>query len=651
MNHQRLLALQAVGALLLLVLAVQLVRLQLYGEPPALAASRDAPPGAVSGEFVRSIPVEPLRGLITDRRGAVLAHNVATFSLALVPGDLPADPAERLVALRAIERIGLVPRPVIEDALTQPLAEIDPLAPLTLREGFDREEAIALRAALADVPAARVRTAPRRVYGGGDLLAHMIGYVGPITAEQADAYLDAGYRLDALVGRAGVELSYESELRGEDGQRMVIADPVGRELRSLGADPARGGVDLVLSIDSELQRAATAALAKGIEQGIDYAVNVENRDPEELARSGAAVLLDVRSGELLALATYPSYDVSAFAWHNRGEDIGALLSDPTRPLVHRAYMEAPAPGSIFKPFVGAAALQEGVATPATRIFSSGALEIRSIYDPEVIYTFRDWAPHGSLDFYTGLTRSSDIYYYYLAGGYDQDGEVFEGLGVERVAEYARAFGFGAPTGLDLPGEAPGLVPDASWKEEVIGEPWVLGDSYNMGIGQGFLEVTPLQMAVATAALANGGELLVPRIASAMRTLEGVTPIERRVAGTVPIDAGHLEVVREALRRAADDGGTAWRGEPADVEIGGKTGTAEFGRTNAEGLLASHGWYIGFAPYDDPQVAIVVYLEYGVGATHAGPVAKEILTAYFGMDVSPEDEWYGRPAATVGRARP
>ena len=651
MNNQRLHALQALGALLLLVLTVQLVRLQLYAEVPALASARDAPPGSISGEFVRSIPVEPLRGLITDRSGSVLAHNVATFSLALVPGELPDDALERLTALRTIERIGLVPRSVIEEALAQPLAEIDPLAPLTLREGFSREEAIALRAALADVPAALVQTAPRRVYGGGDLLAHMIGYVGPITAEQADAYLDAGYRLDATVGRSGVEMTYEAELRGEDGQRLVIADPIGRELRSLGADAARGGMDLMLSIDTELQRAATAALAEGIEQGIAYAVEVEQRDPEQLARSGAAVLLDVRTGELLALATYPSYDASAFAWHSRGEHIGALLNDPTRPLVHRAYMEAPAPGSIFKPFVGAAALQEGIATPETTIFSSGALTIRSIYDPDVVYTYRDWAPHGALDFYRGLTRSSDIYYYYLAGGYDQDDEQFEGLGVERVAAYARAFGFGAPTGLDLPGEAAGLVPDATWKEEVIGEPWVLGDSYNMGIGQGYLEITPLQMAVATAALANGGELLSPRIAHALRTPEGVLPIERRVIGTVPIEAEHLEVVREALRLAADEGGTAWRGEPTGIEIGGKTGTAEFGQRNADGLLASHGWYIGFAPYDDPQVAIVVYLEYGVGATHAGPVAREILTAYFNMDANPEDEWYGLPPATVGRARP
>ena len=650
MTNQRLLALQALGALVLFVLAVQLVRLQLYGEVPVAVAVRDASPGAVRGEFVRSIPVEPLRGLITDRSGSILAHNVATFSLALVPGDLPTGAAERLAALRALERIGLAPRAAIERALTQPLAEIDPLAPVTLREGFGREEAIALRASLADVPGALVRTAPRRVYGGGDLLSHLIGYVGPITAEQADDYLDAGYRLDALVGRAGVEMSYETELRGEDGQRLVIADPVGRELRNLGADPARGGADLMLSIDMQLQRAASDALIKGIEQGRAYAINVEKRDPEQLSRSGAAVLIDVRSGELLALATYPSYDVSAFAWHSGGADVGALLSDTTRPLVHRAYMAAPAPGSIFKPFVGAAALEEGVATPETTIFSSGAITIRSIYDPTIVYTYRDWAPHGLLDFYGGLTRSSDVYYYYLAGGYEQDDEHFEGLGVERVAAYARSFGFGSPTGLDLPGESAGLVPDSAWKEEVIGEPWVLGDSYNLGIGQGYLEVTPVQMAVATAALANGGELLVPRIAHGLRTAAGIVPFEREVAGTLPIDSEHLDVVREALRRAANTGGTAWRGEPADVQIGGKTGTAEFGSRNADGLLASHAWYIGFAPYDDPEVAIVVYLEYGVGATHAGPVAREILSAYFRMNISPEEEWiWGQ--ATVGRARP
>ena len=649
MSTARIRALQAASALLLLVLAVQLVRLQLHGEVPVAAVAPEDPRIDVSGEYVRSVPVEPLRGLITDRSGFVLASNIATFSLALVPGELPADPAERLRALRAIERIGQVPRAALEEALAQPLAEIDPLAPLPLREGFGREEAIALRAALADVPAARVRSAPRRVYAGGDLLAHMVGYVGPITTEQADAYLEAGYRLDALVGRAGAELTYEAELRGEDGQRLVISDPAGRELRNLGGDPARAGADLVLSIDSRLQHAAVEALTKGIDRGRQYAIEVEGRDPELLARSGAAVLLDVRSGELLALASYPSYDVEAFSWRPGGWEIEELLSDETRPLIHRAYMEAPAPGSIFKPFVGAAALQEGVATPATRIHSSGALTIRSIYDPEVVYIFRDWAPHGWLNFYTGLTRSSDVYYYYLAGGYDQDGERFEGLGEERLAAYARAFGFGAPTGLDLPAEAAGLVPDAAWKEGTIGEPWVLGDSYNMGIGQGFVQVTPLQMAVATAALANGGELLAPRVAHGLRTAGGVIPFERQVVGSVPVAGEHLEVVREALRLAADTGGTAWRGEPAGIEIGGKTGTAEFGRVNAEGLLASHGWYIGFAPYDDPEVAIVVYLEYGVGATHAGPVAREILAAWLGMDLGPELEWLGDETA-VGRAR-
>lgn len=242
------------------------------------------------------------------------------------------------------------------------------------------------------------------------------------------------------------------------------------------------------------------------------------------------------------------------------------------------------PGSIFKPLVGAAALEEGIATPATRIRSTGAITVQSIYDPEVTYTFRDWTVHGVLDFYGGLVRSSDVYYYYLAGGYDgPDGSSFEGLGVERLASYVRTFGLGAPTGLDLPGEAGGLVPDSAWKRDTYGEPWVLGDTYTLGIGQGYLTVTPLQMAVATAAIANGGEVLVPRVARGFRAGDEVELLPREVTGRIPIDQRHLAVVREAMKRTADPPlGTARRAEPEGMTIAGKTGTAEFGPRHPDG---------------------------------------------------------------------
>jgi penicillin-binding protein 2 len=617
--------LQLAAAATLVALALQLVRVQLL-DPFAFDDGEGA-------RRLRDLPVEAARGLVLDRDGVVLARNVPAYSIAVVPGKLPAAEAQRREVLLAVERHLGVPLASIERALGEGLAAIDPFAPVTLRGGIAREQAIVLRAAFAGLHGLHVRTQPVRVYEGGELLAHVLGHVGPIPEEAAAGYLEAGYQLDARVGQSGVEVVYEPELRGTPGRRVVLADAAGRELERLGEVAPEPGADLVLSIDLDLQRAAAAAVARGIEAGIEFALSRAVRHGDPLERTGAAVVMDVRSGELLALVSIPSFDANAFSGLEAGEDVARLLGDETRPLVHRAYQDVQAPGSIFKPLVGAAALEEGVATPSTRITSTGAITVRSVFDPSVSYTFRDWAAHGTLDFYGGLTRSSDVYYYYLSGGYAAGGrQLFEGLGVERIASYVRAFGLGAPTGLDLPGEAGGLVPDIAWKERTVGEPWVLGDTYTLGIGQGYLTVTPLQMAVAMAALANGGEVLVPRVLRGFRTGHELRLAPREVAGVLPVAPEHLEVVREALRRTADPGGTATLGEPPGVTIAGKTGTAEFGRAHPDGGYDSHGWFLAFAPYEEPEIAVVVYLAHGVGATHAGPVAREILEAYF----APED---------------
>ena len=625
MTSGRLRVLQLAAAIGLAVLALQLVRAQLL-DPFAFEAGSSA-------QRVRELPVEAPRGLVLDRAGVVLAHNVPAFCVVVVPGELPADEARRREVLLAAERTLGVSFASVERLLGEGLATVDPFAPVTLREGLNREQAITLRAALAGLPGLHVVTRPVRVYEGGELLAHVLGHVAPIPAEEVERYLAAGYELDARAGQSGVELTHEDELRGEAGSRLVLADAAGRELLRLGEVEPQPGADLVLSIDLELQRAATAAVARGVEAGLEFALARPARHGEPLERSGAAVVLDVRTGELLALVSVPSYEANAFSGLEAGAGgagVAELLRDETRPLVHRAYQEVRSPGSIFKPFVGAAALEEGVATPSTRITSTGAITVRSVFDPSVTYTFRDWAAHGTLDFYGGLIRSSDVYYYYLSGGYAAGGQqLFEGLGVERIARYVRGFGLGAPTGLDLPGEAGGLVPDIAWKEEAVGESWMLGDTYTLGIGQGYLTVTPLQMAVATAALANGGEVLVPRVVRGLGSRHELRLTAREVAGKLPIAAEHLEVVREALRRTADPGGTATLGEPAGLTIAGKTGTAEFGPAHPDGGFDSHGWFLAFAPYEEPEIAVVVYLEHGVGAEHAAPVAREILEAYFG----------------------
>ena len=622
MNDGRLWTLQLVVAVAMVALSVQLVRMHLVELP--------VPPEGSDALSVRDIPVDAPRGLVLDRHGEVLARNVPLFTVAIVPGELPADASGRRAALLAVEQHTGVALRSLERAISTGLATIDPLVPVEVHSGFGHQDAIMLRAALSAVPGVLVQTRAMRLYGGGDLLAHVLGHVGPIPAESAEEYLGDGYRLDERVGQSGVEAVYESQLRGQLGRRIVLADPTGREVEPLTEVAAVAGADLVLSIDLDLQRATAEALERGLDIGLEEALSRPVRHDQPLDRIGAAVVIDVRTGELLALVSSPSYDANAFSGLDPDVDTVALLTNEGHPLVHRAYQEVRSPGSIFKPLVGAAALQEGVATPSTRIRSTGAITVRSIYDPSVTYTFRDWTAHGVLDFYGGLIRSSDVYYYYLSGGYDApDGTSFEGLGVERIARYVRAFGLGAPTGLDLPGEAGGLVPDSEWKESTVGEPWVLGDTYTFGIGQGYLTVTPLQMAVAAAAIANGGEVLVPRVARGFRVGDDIELLPRQVAGLLPIDTEHLDVVREALKRTADAPlGTARRGEPEGITIAGKTGTAEFGPQHPDAEFDTHGWFIAFAPYEEPEIAVAVYLNHGSGALHAAPVAHDILEAYF-----------------------
>jgi penicillin-binding protein 2 len=619
MMNRRLVVLQAVAIGLFVVLGLQLVRMQVFQ-----AAHYERLAVELS---TRAIPIEASRGIVTDRNGLVLARNEPEFEVVVVPGDLPQDEAERLATLVRVETETGVPLGTLEEAV-QAGEHPDPFAPVTVKEHLDTTQAIEARAALTGLPGVRVDVHPVRVYESGDLLPQILGYVGPIEPDEVEQYTTAGYPLDARVGRSGVELSYEAVLRGLPGHQLISAHPSGREIARLGSVTPKAGTDLVLSLDLRLQTAVRDALRDGIQQalppgGLDAAGN-------PALQAGAAVVMDVRTGELLALVSLPSYDVNVFTGKPDAAALEALLTDPAKPLLHRGYMEVHAPGSIFKPLVGAAALQEGIASPSTSITSTGAISIRDIYNPEVQYVFRDWAAHGTLDFYGGIARSSDVYFYYLAGGYHQDGVEFDGLGSDRMSSYARAFGLGAPTGLDLPGEADGLVPDAKWKEEAIEEPWVLGDTYTYGIGQGYLTTTPVQMAVAAAALANGGDVLEPRVVHGFRGDARVEVLPRTVRSHVPVDAANLEVVREAMRIAASPGGTAFEGKPDGVAIGGKTGTAEFGTMRPDGSYDSHGWYMGFAPYDNPEIAVIVYIEHGVGQTYAGPVAKRIFEAYFAL---------------------
>ncbi|MBM4410429.1 MAG: penicillin-binding protein 2 [Chloroflexi bacterium] len=600
------------------VFAVDLIRAQWLD--PVVA------PEWGNGVSPRIVAVEAARGVITDRNGVILARNVPDYRLVLVPGLLPSEAESRrsvLIELQARTGVGI--DRLVEAADTH-LARVDPFRAVVVEKHLGTERAIVLRAALAGLHAARIEVTSDRRYEASGALAHVLGYVAPIPVDRAVELQKVGYSPEGRIGLTGVEAVYESRLRGENGRRLILADPLGREVGTLGDTPPRTGSTVELSIDLALQRAAEAALRGGIDAGLSIVRSVPAR-PQPVP-GGAAVVMEVNTGEILALVSLPSYDANLFNGSTDAQAFERVLQDPGHPLVDRTYMETRSPGSIFKPLVALAALEEGIATADTRITSNGYISVANEYDPSIRYVFKDWAAHGSTDMARALARSSDVYFYLLAGGYREDGrEVFRGMGADTLAKWARLGGFGRPAGIDLPGETGGLVPDSRWKEKTIGDQWLLGDTYTYGIGQGYFTATPLQMTVLAAAFANGGDLLAPRVVRGTREDGRFFPTGRQVTARLPGTPAHFETVRRGMLAAAALDGTAFTGVPTGWQIAAKTGTAEFGQPYPDGEFHTHGWFMAYGPFERPEIAVVVYLEYGVGSTHAGPVAKEIFEAY------------------------
>jgi penicillin-binding protein 2 len=604
--RQKFLFIKLLIVTLFAVLALQLARMQIVqGNEYRLRAENNR---------LREVPEVASRGLIYDRNGTLLVENVPSFSAAVVPADLPPDEQQRV--LEEVQKLLGVPALKMAIKIEAERHGKDPFSPVVIEEGLSQETAFALREKLGDLPGVRVLAEPIRRYPAGPLMGQILGYVGKMDeAEYADLQ-ERGYLLSDQIGKTGVELSYESVLRGAPGRKQVEIDARGAEVRTLRLSPAKPGENLILTIDLDLQREIADILQS--------AMDVHG------SQNGAAVLMDVNTGEILAMVSLPFYDNNLFSGDLSDEEFQSLLDDPGKPLVNHAISEMFPPGSTFKQVTGVAALAEGVADPSTTITSHGYITVPNQYNPDIVYVYRDWSALGTLDFYGGVAMSSDVYFYYLSGGYyEDDEEIFHGLGADNLARYAREFGLGAPTGVDLPGESAGLVPDPAWKEETIGEPWVIGDTYNFGIGQGYLATTPLQMVNVTATIANGGDVLVPRVVREIVSADGkvMLPSEPKIRQHIDVDAEDLSIFREAMHQAVS-WGTAERAAVPGVSVAGKTGTAEFGPPLPDGEHESHAWFTGFAPYEDPQVAIVVFLEKGNGSLDAAPTAARILDYYF-----------------------
>ncbi|HXF70769.1 MAG TPA: penicillin-binding protein 2 [Thermoflexus sp.] len=597
---------------------------------------------------LRVIPLEAPRGLLMDRQGRPLVRNEPAFRVLVTPGYLPDDPARREAIFRYLSRWLGMPleggeasaqgqggtglRERIEAA-----AREAPFRSLVLKEPVDREIAFRLMEEAQRLPGIRVEPILERRYPTGALTAHVVGFIGRIPAEQAARYQAEGYdpAIDR-VGLSGLEYALEPWLRGTKGARYVEEDALGRPVRVQAEIPPQPGARITLTLDLDLQAAARAAL----QAKLDELNRIAGR---EVTRRGVAVVMRPTTGEILAMVSLPDYDNNWFVSPDLPRVYARLVEDPFGPLLNHAIASQFPPGSSFKPIVAAAALQEGVITPRTQLFDPGEIVIPNRYfpnDPGLAQHFFCWlrSGHGWQNVVDALANSCNVFFYKVAGGYDVPGEpIFEGLGIERLVRYMRAFGLGRPTGIELPGEATGQVPDPEWKRKVFGETWSTGDTYNLGIGQGYLLVTPLQLLNAISAIANGGTLYRPTLVREIADAQGnlVKSFRPEIIGRLPVAPEHLAVVREGMV-AAVERGTAVRAQIPGIRIAGKTGTAEFCDDLAfrMGLCAgrrlpSHAWFVAFAPADAPEVAVLVFIwNGGEGSQHAAPVAREILEAYF-----------------------
>ena len=605
--QHRSLLLRALIILLFGILSTQLVRMQIL--------QHDEYEVRAESNRLRTIPEIPARGLIYDRYGEQLVENLPIFSAAVIPADVPED--QFLTVVAGLADITNVPPEEIALSILEAQDSADPFTPVVIKPDLDEETAFLLRERVPELPGVQVLVESIRSYPYESLISHLLGFVGRIDeGEYADLRGD-GYLINDRLGKAGVEYVYEAMLRGSPGYRQVEIDAAGQEIKQIGRNDPRPAGNLVLTLDLDLQRQVERYLLEAKGNSLN----------------AVAVVMDVNTGGILSMVSLPSYDNNLLTDPVDQSALPALYENLAKPMVNHAISEVYPPGSTFKQITGTAALQEGVASPDTTITSRGLITVEDEYDPNRTWVMRDWAALGTMDFYRGLAMSSDVYFYYLSGGYFQGGEeLFEGLGVERLSAYAREYGLGSLTGIDLPGEAAGLVPDPAWKEATFGESavWTLGDTYNFGIGQGFLTVTPMQLLVAVAAIANGGDVLVPRTLERVVDEQGnvLQQMSREVSHTLNISQRNLGIMQEALRQAADYG-PARTGASRFVTIAGKTGTAEFGQPLADGTYPnSHAWYTAYAPFDDPEIAVVVFLEQGVGSTNAGPVAKQIFDYYF-----------------------
>ncbi|MDA8125801.1 MAG: penicillin-binding protein 2 [Deltaproteobacteria bacterium] len=550
---------------------------------------------------VRLRKIKPMRGLVMDAERRVMVENQASFDLVFVPNRTK-DIYRILDKIKALYE----ERSLTVATLNSFTGRVKPFVPVILEKNITMEKLAVVETHALELPGVTVEVTPVRQYLNGTMTAQIIGFTGEVTREELDKGTEGILTSGDITGKFGIEKFLDAHLRGQSGAEQVEVNVAGKAVRSLGRKPSLPGDNVVLTIDSELQEAAWNALGD---------------------RPGALAALDPRNGAVIALVSSPSFDPNLFNGGISDEDWVKLANDPRHPMENRAISGQYPPGSTYKPIVAAAALEEGLITPETTFFCNGSFDMGN-------RKFRCWQEkgHGQVNLHRALVESCDVYFYNL-------GKL---LGVDKIAAYARAFGLGAPLGVDLTREKGGLIPTKQWKLNRFKEPWQLGETISISIGQGFNLVTPIQLANVYATLGNGGTLYRPRLVKQLESPDRhvIKVFEPEKMGALPVRPQNIQIINQALWGVVNEsGGTGGSLRRPEVDVAGKTGTAQViglpqdaKARKAKRVAANfrdHALFACFAPLGNPEIAVAVILENaGHGGSAAGPVARKFIDAYF-----------------------
>jgi penicillin-binding protein 2 len=550
---------------------------------------------------VRLRKIKPMRGLIMDSARKVLVDNQPSFDLVFIPNQTRdiRQIVEKITDLYRERSLTFSSSPSLTGRLK-------PFVPVVLERNIGMEKLAVVETHAFELPGVVVEVTPVRQYLSGETTSLLIGFTGEVSREDLERDTTDQLAAGDITGKFGIEKFLNAYLRGRSGAEQVEVNVVGKAVRSLGRINAEPGDNVVLTIDSELQKTAWNALGN---------------------RPGAVVALDPRSGAVLALVSAPSFDPNIFTGGISFDDWEALANDPRHPMENRAISGQYPPGSTYKPVVAAAALEEGLITPETTFFCNGAFKLGN-------RTFRCWQEkgHGHINLHRAIVESCDVFFYNLG----------KMLGVDRIATYARACGLGEPLGIDLPWEKGGLIPTKQWKLSRLKEPWQPGETISLAIGQGYNLVTPLQLANLYAALANGGSLYRPWLVKQIESPDGdvIKEYGPEKSGALPFRPQTIAAINRALWGVVNEkGGTGYILRRKEEDVAGKTGTAQViglpdedkaGKTKrGSAAFRDHALFVCFAPYSHPEIAVAVILENaGHGGSAAAPVAKKLIDAYF-----------------------